>query len=1494
MEENNKLLLKIKVPTLEITTETIQDILIAAKRQQEQPEHKDFWNEVTHILWNHLQQGLCKFDDQLLCATCFYTVLASSDNQIHYISCIVNLLIEEIHSRDKATKENEKTLQAVSLMYGMFQSSFLVQDAREIPQIEQLLRVVFHLLAEMAYDYSKYTFIVFKTMNSFKKLIGTHLQNTLFDQWNNIKLLHIVNNNWENPITGVRDLNKGIFQSLISAMDEQMFRKLLRELYFFYWNKAKYLMYAEIISNRGIDKTYYAPESFVNALVESLHKPGLVSAGADMYFALLKKLKSEKDWFQIFKKPIIELLCSVSKKGIENFNNYWILTTFKTYPGLAETLLKELEGLESESSNHGEYWDLVKDTESILYSTLCIIKQANKLGVKKLKWENTVNNYVEKSVTIGLEHTNNKIRLMAFDALCNISNGKTWPSKTEYENVLNFVENNVNSDCAVLRIGMLKSLSGFLTQVHMSYLNYHKDGDETEDLKQFCYQFQNSTINNLKIGGNYQRKVTSIKLAQTFLNGIKEVPRKRQKQIRKCEKSFIQMLKDDEKWLLTEDEVTLNLTHLLKDPAEDIRENVVQLLLDHYSEKNGETDMMNQMIDNALSSMSSKFFYEINCGRSVFKLIINILIQKEHDTAKFRTVDDVFNFAFRELIAEYKMKREIVKSIEMGKQLHSFMSIIQTVLEVCLQKKNIFNISNETLMALLEVLSGISNQFALESDSSTSSDFSKMSDMVNSLIAESGHGDRDENDPTKISGLHQIVLNCLWLNVKGACELSSLLIKYQHDDKQAGACEKALDIICHVLETCRHKGAIEAAGAALGLSIQHLTSMPENTELSKLPLRFLQSKLNELISQAAQMASVTRRGAGLSIMVHRIVSNDAKRGKVLFHYFMTTILETCNKADEAPKQQNMDNVQDLPKAVYIHFLTRIVTDSSLASDMMFYSAELAELAFGNLTSPYWQIRNAALQLYGALIPKLIGQKKASGCDEETVPTVACDELRTHSPKLWKHIQRQLKNDNYEDKIQYHSNLVPILNMLANVASRYRFAYIQTESIHLNQKKEDEEMLEALFSLLDSPIYTVRRLAAKSIPKLFYFYDIHGILLKEHEDKKQHHELSENGLHGCVMLIDNLCKQQSRNMLHLKPSSSVSIISFGLRFNQLPETYGSLLSAKDHCYVTKEVFERNFDSHRGPCVVFSLYENTFEELSLNSHKPGIYAWANTRIRKYFQRMGHAHAFVTTGILKIIITQKESETYLSMFLDLVVENDKYITQEALHIMTCILLLNENKFKSSITWKFLYKLSQRIDLTSVKEGLLIPEWLENISDIFRHLKESKVSYKLRYMIPFAARISVCVYWSILDITKIIGDLINPENADVEMRYIAALANNEFSSDLKRIPEQAKIDSIKSAVILLQVEDEDVRILSTEFYKRAMNSTHSLQPYICLHKIMHHTFLDTILSEDSIHILAVELEDYLSKVCSKNVDEYNPFANDSSNIYLEANVLRQLIEAL
>jgi hypothetical protein len=68
--------------------------------------------------------------------------------------------------------------------------------------------------------------------------------------------------------------------------------------------------------------------------------------------------------------------------------------------------------------------------------------------------------------------------------------------------------------------------------------------------------------------------------------------------------------------------------------------------------------------------------------------------------------------------------------------------------------------------------------------------------------------------------------------LQASCDLASFLIQLL-TDQQIVECEKCVTIMMHALETSRHKGVIEAAGAALGkfeeytnlLNASHLNSL---------------------------------------------------------------------------------------------------------------------------------------------------------------------------------------------------------------------------------------------------------------------------------------------------------------------------------------------------------------------------------------------------------------------------------------------------------------------------------------------------------------------------------------------------------------------------------------------------------------------------------------------------------------------------------------------
>lgn len=489
-------------------------------------------------------------------------------------------------------------------------------------------------------------------------------------------------------------------------------------------------------------------------------------------------------------------------------------------------------------------------------------------------------------------------------------------------------------------------------------------------------------------------------------------------------------------------------------------------------------------------------------------------------------------------------------------------------------------------------------------------------------------------------------------------------------------------------------------------------------------------------------------------------------------------------------------------------------------------------------------------MYGALIPKQIGEKKASGSDEESTATVACDELRTHSPKLWKYIMQQLKLSNGIDKVQSHSNLVPILNLLASSAKRYNFTYDTVE-----QKTEYENLLHNLIWILNSPIHTVRRLTAECIFNIYNFENIYDVLCNQDFE-------SENFLHGSLILVNICYKNYSSNSVHEE------------NFKQLGDQFRKVFGSRNRSYVCKRLFEDIYIND----IKLEDIENTLLEMNRNVHFPGANDWAEAQIKKYVDKCSWNDI---PSLLHILLQQSDYEKYCGLLFLKIKEHD-CIPPEVLLEVVEILLSFKKKYCSCIIWKVLFEISLK---TNLSNHLNLPELLKN-SD-----KEESV-YILRYIIPLVARnIASADNDSKLSLTKIINKLSDFEHSDVDMRYIAAIANNELANEFDNLPDSIKVISIKCAIMLLQDEDEDIRNLSVNFYARLSTQNEVVQPYICLNNILNTKFLYNIFSESQRSMQ--ELSKELSKILQSNhsIDEYNPFANDSKNIYLEPDVLKHLI---
>lgn len=1455
VEGQNGLINKLSVPTADLSMAMLQNTLNIIKISVFDSHDDEYWYNIADLLWKHLVTTFPTLESQFLCSTCFYNVLFTIKDKSKiniYLDVMIKEMNDSIHGKyvevERLLVDSNNMFKVLCYIHGIFQMPIPFECPSELtPLFKNLFLKGFDLLAVLMIRYNPYTFMAFKLMLYYKKILGTEYGDILSNT-KKVHLLNLVCLNFENPIPGVRDLNRSVFKMLINVLEDKSYNEIANEVDGFVWNKAKYLMLAEIIKreNKDVFPLLHVFPSWINGVTNSLYKPGLVSAGADMYFSILKGLNKADEWLTLFYNDILTVLTGDSIKAKKNFMNYWSLNTFKKFPQVMH-----------------QYYNTI---DCSLYSSLAIMRQGNRLGLvnKDLTDQyDKLNHYI----TAGLVDVEPHVRLLAFDIVA-VSNGISLPNEKEYNIIYTFLLNNVNSDSTILRINMLESVKLFLVRLHSSF-NHTEEVDEhavkVSGMFQFCRNIQMLIIDSLNLRGNYQRKITIVKLCNILLSAFKDISKKKREKSNKSikfkppiESDLIKRLKRENVWLLGDVKFLKTLILLLKDPAADVKESVITLLLNHYAESIIEHKMIDEIMGNAFECTKSKFFYKISCSQIMIKLVTSLLITHTVTDSKYTNIQAIFIYVCK-LVIECKKEPNIFKSVQNGQQLHAYISILNTILLVTLEYNyDMSDIYQDKVFK--DIIRTLESQSSLFVDYTAvgveNADFSQINDIVNRAIESGNATNYEVADDTKISDLQLIVLHTMWLNVKSACELAGTIIKCQRNNLEV--VKSCLDVISNVLETCRHKGVIESAGTALGQSIRCLTSETPDTRVSRLPETFLRKKLKEMIDSCeATQSSVTRRGAGLSIMVHRIVSNDMRQGRPLFHIFMKILLAEYNKSELLCSIIN-DNEKDLPQAIYLHFLTKIVIDSSLGSDVMFYSAILAEIAFNNLTHDKWQIRNAALQLYGAIIPKLMGQKKDAGVNEETVSTVTFDELRVHFPTLWVNIRKRLNTVESKDILAAHSNLVPILNMLANSALRYRFSQYS-----LLRKNEDNEVYHILMMLLSSPIYTVRRLSAQCLYVMYPFKTIYDTLLVKHA-------FTENCIHGYLTLI-NVC---------YKHYYTVGL--FHYEFHMLLAIYKELISKHEPNYLSKALFvEMDIDVYAN---VIDDLNKVFEEFADNKHAVGYCSYVNIVVQKSVR---NCSVKLLPKVVEIILKQTDVDQYCNSIHERITSTS--IPKDVLKTIVDNIIEFDRKFECAKVLKILYEIAA-IDSSTVKESHIIV--------FYEYLRRNKyeIQYKQRYMIPFAAIVFLQTNKiPYIDIFNTVAKL-SKNHFDTEMRFIASLANNQIATEFHNLPDEFKIISIQTAVILLQDEDEIIRNSSVEFIQKLNDEATPKNPYICLKMLLDFEYLMRLFTDkNNIFILCDALETFAdSAVNISKVENYNPFTNESYNIYFEYDIFKKSITDL
>lgn len=213
-----------------------------------------------------------------------------------------------------------------------------------------------------------------------------------------------------------------------------------------------------------------------------------------------------------------------------------------------------------------------------------------------------------------------------------------------------------------------------------------------------------------------------------------------------------------------------------------------------------------------------------------------------------------------------------------------------------------------------------------------------------------------------------------------------------------------------------------------------------------------------------------------------------------------------------------DDVCDLPQSVAMHLLKSLVHDASLSVGMQPELMEpIVKLSVDSFAHPHWSVRNAALQLHGAVIPRLMGAVSKTTAE-------LFHKLPGLEPFFLEKLAEQPKG-----RQLVSGGLIPTLSILSRLSPDY------------GNDSRNSRFTTHLMTLLGHPVIQVRQLAAQSLLAFVSLFKTKWITMQLCEDAltlvtQKNSEIPlhmcvvgssiTNSLHGCLFAIQeflNRCR-----------------------------------------------------------------------------------------------------------------------------------------------------------------------------------------------------------------------------------------------------------------------------------------------------------------------------------------------------------------------------------
>lgn len=1039
-------------------------------------------------------------------------------------------------------------------------------------------------------------FYVYRLMNQYLKifheygqiLIKNRGQNDYNDNLITIfqQTMPIIDSNWESPINGVNNLMKQNYQYLIKLMKLSIFNfkhfiidqfEISTRLPF--TCKAKYRKLAiltDILSEKIQDNEKTGLEENIFELPFKIDSDFAIKTVKHLSINTLSNCIAE---FYKTSLNSIALSSFDEKQCTENWSSLWLKSiTFIFKSDLIESSVVQAiilsQILPCTVKLIPESIDiLLNQLSDCLYGQACLVR----ICLDKFSRNNPITSILPEPKWI-LKILVDYDDMTRAEGLALLLQEKFIVKKRTLicKILKKFLRNNLNVDNPVFRQRILSLLERFYFKIITSLCDRF-DSDtklnQLNEMDQFYVKFLNETFNLLAIslfpGSCYQRKYTALNLLGSIFTLTKNENKKATlKNLLKQndEKIFerIQLLilfglidKDDkirrlsckvlalyyELSMIDKEESYLELIHTLAIfyiqsfrhqechigglffeyiLKTDFKFSSIEFLISKaqqrfYSEdfrqnllKSSYTDPLHGWILSLNHSLKFDTFYELirnNLGNFSPDLVINKNVRQKIYLPIIQLATECLDYFLKILIPNFKMQRlntdECQEFYNNEEEFDDYQYYSPSFLEMCESIKQVVPVDSN----LLEDFSS-TNQF-------------------------------------------QLILSMCWLNIKESCFLLTNITKLFSDllgfIVENGSSLNNVELlilpeeicmignkIVNLLQRCRHKGVIEAAGVSLTqftqsfLRIQYYINgiAPGNVCHSyQLAVKQFTDEILSVISmENQQKTSITRRSAGLALIVQSVLIGESEsihlyrikqpnNNGTLYERLVSLLIEIS----QMPITEDLLGQNDLYQANALHILRSIIGTSAL-SHLTYKTAEdLFQICITGFTyHKHWQIRNASLQLFGACVTRMLGQKKRTKPNpdpfESDESTITIIEFESRYPNLIKIISKHLETS--LSNCEHKPELVPILAVLASFAPINEYK---------DELKSEQKIKQSLIKCLSNKSWKIRMLAAKSLSNILSVSEFESFII----DSILNKEKNLNLLHGLICCANNLMKNISK-------------------------------------------------------------------------------------------------------------------------------------------------------------------------------------------------------------------------------------------------------------------------------------------------------------------------------------------------------------------------------